>query len=154
MAMNDKKRGDGYHRERFFSTHVKLITFIICMAVILTVLGPWGIDTLVQKRRANTFGEEIESRKILSAEGVIMLSDMGYDVTWDTLKAFSYTDFSDDDSFIREYEIADSSLTLRVGGKTLKGAPEYMRLINYRTGEYVVDIREDGVRDFISKNKD
>jgi hypothetical protein len=145
---------DGYHRESFFSTHVKLITFIICMVVILTVLGPWGIDTLVQKRRADTLGEEVESRKTLSIAGVEMLSDMEYDVTWDTLKAFSYTDFSDDDSVIREYEVEGTALVLRVGGATLKGSPEYIRLINYRTGEYINDIRKEGVRDFISKNKD
>lgn len=148
----DEQKGDGYHREGFFSSHVRLITFIICMVLILTVLGPWGIDMLVQERRAEIFGEEVEAKKSLTADAVILLSDMSYDMTWDSLAAFTYTDFSDSDSFIREYEVADTGLVLRVGGATLKGSPEYVRLINYRTGEFIEDIRKEGVRDFILDN--
>ncbi len=149
---DEEQKDDGYHRESFFSSHVRLITFIICMALILTVLGPWGIDMLVQQRRTEIFGEEVENKKNISADAVILLSDMGYDMTWDSLAAFSYTDFSTNDSFIREYEVADTGLVLRVGGKTLKGSPEYVRLINYRSGEFIEDIRKEGVRDFIWDN--
>jgi hypothetical protein len=149
---NEEQKGDGHHRESFFSSHVRLITFIICMALILTVLGPWGIDMLVQQRRADIFGEEVEEKKNISADAVILLSDMGYDMTWDSLAAFNYTDFSTNDSVIREYEITDTILVLRVGGKTLEGYPEYVRLINYRTGEFIKDVRKEDVRDFIWDN--
>ena len=32
-------KGDGYHRESFFGNHVRLITFIITAALVLTVLA-------------------------------------------------------------------------------------------------------------------
>lgn len=147
-------KGDGYHREGFFGSHARLIAFIVCMVLILTVLGPWGIDMLVIKSRQEVFGDEVAGKKNMTAESVILLSELGSDMTWKNLENFSYTDYSFSKegkaTYIREYEISGTRLFLRVGGARLSGSPDYVRLIDYERGEYIADIRKESVRAFIS----
>lgn len=176
-----KVSGDGYHRESFFSRHVKLITFIICMTLILTVIGPWGVDRLVDKGREEVFGQEVVDRNDLSVEGVKLLANMGETITWDSFSKLNYVDYSFEkngvNTQIREYPIEGTSLVLRVGGTEigtmteytvlgtnivlfrksnlkLPETPEYVRLIDYASGEYVNDIRKDDVAVFLSKFSD
>lgn len=148
-------KGDGYHREGFFGSHVKLITFIVCMAVILTVLGPWGIDMLVDRGRQEIFGNEVENKQDLTVDGVKLLADMGDTVTWDSLRNLSYTDYSYEKegktNYIREYEVVGTPLVLRVGGTSLVASPDYVRLIDYESGDFVEDIRRDSVAAFLAK---
>lgn len=169
-------KGDGYHRESFFGNHVKLITFIISAVLVFTVIGPWGIDQLVAKSRADIYGEEVENRIDLTVDGVITLADMGEELLWETLANLNYTDYSFEKegitTHIREYSVKGTNLVLRVGGTekgavreyklvgtdlviyrkveaSLPAAPEYVRLIDYNTGDFIEDIRKDDVRAFI-----
>ena len=169
-------KGDGYHRESFFGNHVKLITFIVSAVLVFTVIGPWGIDQLVAKSRAEIYGEEVENKIDLTVDGVITLADMGEDLLWETFANLNYTDYSFEKegitTHIREYSVKGTNLVLRVGGTekgtvreyklsgtdvviyrkvetSLPASPEYVRLIDYNTGEFVEDIRKDDVRAFI-----
>ena len=174
-------KGDGYHRESFFGRHVKLITFIICLTLILTVIGPWGIDRMVDKGRQDIYGDEVMNKNDLSVKGVMMLAQMGETITWDTFENLNYIDYSfeknDVLTQIREYPIEGTSLVLRVGGTEtgkvteykitgtnivlfrksdmkLPETPDYVRLIDYSNGEFVDDIRKDDVAVFLSKYTD
>ena len=174
-------KGDGYHRESFFGRHVKLITFIICLTLIVTVIGPWGIDRMVDKGRQDIYGDEVMNKNDLSVKGVMMLAQMGETITWDTFENLNYIDYSfeknDVLTQIREYPIEGTSLVLRVGGTAtgkvteykitgtnivlfrksdmkLPETPDYVRLIDYSNGEFVDDIRKDDVAVFLSKYTD
>lgn len=173
-----KVSGDGYHREGFFSRHVKLITFIICLTLILTVIGPWGIDRLVDKGREEVFGKEVDSKSYLSVNSVVLLADLGESLTWDHLQNFHYVDYSYEKdgvtTHIREYDIEGTNLVLRVGGTevgkiteyeifgivifrdadlSLPQSPEYVRLIEYSSGDYVDDIRKEDISAFLSQHQ-
>ena len=170
-------KGDGYHRESFFGNHVKLITFIICALLIVTVVGPWGLDRLVDKGREEVYGKEIENKTELSAAGVIMLADMGDSLTWEAFANLSGVDYSYEKDGVKthiyEYPVKGTGLYLRVGGSevgtvrefTIRGtnivlfrqanvklpeSPEYVRLIDYESGAYVNDIRKDDVKAFLA----
>ncbi|MBQ8408963.1 MAG: hypothetical protein IJY39_08880 [Clostridia bacterium] len=172
-------KGDGYHRESFFGNHVKLITFIICAVLILTVIGPWGVDRLVDKGREEIYGKEVENRIELSLEGLEKLAEMGDDLTWDSLANLSYVDYSFEKdgvmTHIREYSITGTDVVLRVGGTevgsiyeyvipgtsvvlfrkvdtALPEKPEYVRLIDYQSGDFVEDIRKDDMTVFLSEH--
>ena len=174
-----KVSGDGYHREGFFSRHVKLITFIICLTLILTVIGPWGVDRLVDKGREEVFGKEVDAKSYLSVNSVILLADLGESLTWDHLQNFHYVDYSYEKdgvtTHIREYDIEGTNLVLRVGGTeegtiteygspgtgivlfrdydlSLPPSPEYVRLIDYSSGDYVDDIRKEDISAFLSQH--
>ena len=136
-------------KEGFIQSHVRLITFIICMVLMLTVLGPWGIDMLVEKRNNQT----VLGRKDISLESVYILSDNAEAVKWENLKNFNYTDYSYNTSNgskynVREYPIADSSLYIKAGGYNLSKSPDYIYLIDYKSGEYI-DILKESAREFI-----
>ena len=147
--------GDGYHREGFFQSHVRLITFIITVTLLLTVVGPWGIDKLVDSTREEIFGKDVETKSTLTLGAVQILSDMGENMGWSSLESFNYTDYSFEKegkkTIVREYEIEGTTLVLRVGGSSLSSRPDYVRLIDYFNGESINDIRRESVTAFIEK---
>lgn len=147
-------KGDGYHRESFFGNHVRLITFIITAALVLTVLGPWGIDMLVNKSRSEWNDVDGVTSKIeMTLNDVRSLANKGDRLKWEDLADFNYDDYSFEkegkQTFIREYPVSGSILILRVGGSTDTGSPEYVRLINYSEGASIDDIRKEDVDVFI-----
>jgi len=144
-------KGDGYHRESFFGRNVKLITFIICMALILTVLGPWGIDMLVEKSRAQFVDKQINNKIALTVSGLELLADMGKSLTWDDLANLNCTVFEDSKDIVKEYPIEGTYLTLRVEGTSSSQYPEIVRLIHYDSGEYVNDIRTQSIDSLLAK---
>lgn len=144
-------KGDGYHRESFWGRNVKLITFIICMALILTVLGPWGIDMLVEKSRAQFVDKQINNKIALTVSGLELLADMGKSLTWDDLANLNCTVFEDSKDIVKEYPIEGTYLTLRVEGTSSSQYPEIVRLIHYDSGEYVNDIRTQSIDSLLAK---
>ncbi len=150
--------GDGYHKESFFSNHVRLITFIVTVALILTVLGPIGIDMLVDKSREEVFGESVTDKKDITPGAIRELAELGNDMRWKHLDNFNYTDHSREvkkngkkvTQYIREYELA-FNLVLRVEGYDMGKAPDIVRLIDYDAEEFVPDVRTGNVETFLAK---
>ena len=156
-------QGDGYHREGFFSSHVRLITFIITLTLVLTVLGPWGIDQLISRKRNDYAGEDVSDKRNMTVEELIDIADKGMNMRWSDLSAFNYKDCSynyKDKStgksgtyYIREYSISDD-LVLKVHGYSVSGSPGYAQLILLRDdgSKLMDDIRTASVRSFLSRN--
>lgn len=142
-------------KEGFFQSHVRLITFIICVVLILTVLGPWAIDTLVARKR----GKIIDNKQSLTVETVIALADKENYIEWRDLEKYNYTDrgYSTPEGRyeVREYPILRSDIVLSVGGKKASGYPDYVRLIYYRGGKHI-DLRKGSaeIRAFIESVDD
>lgn len=148
-------KGDGYHREGFFGSHVRLITFIITLTLVLTVLGPWGIDMLVSRSRETWAGGNIEEGILMDADRVIALSEMGYTMTWKNLEGYSYEDSSytkkGKTTYNHKYNFEESEmLCLEVISSQDTGSPDIVRLIDYESGEYI-DIREESAREFLER---
>ena len=134
--------------KRFFDSHVRLITFIISVVVVFGVLSPFGIDMIVSSMQ----DEKVTDKKDISIGALSTIYENAESMTWRSFENFNYTDYSREDEkyFVREYPISESKLVLKVGGSKLSGAPDYIYLISYETGEYVNLLKEDG-REFISK---
>lgn len=151
-------KGDGYHREGFFGSHIRLITFIITLALVLTVLGPWGIDLLVNKSRQG-WNQKSENPDLpfITVKQVISLSNQGESITWEMLAKYNYEDYTFEKqgktTYNRKYFIAeDSNLCLEVIGYKDTGRPDIVRLIDYNSPEGMksyIDIRKDSAEDFL-----
>ena len=145
---NEETSGGYVRKEGFFQSHVRLITFIITVIVVIGVLSPFGVDMLVSslKDKAET------DKKDISLEAVCYISDNPGEITWSSFDGFNYTDYSRDDGkyFVREYPIKNSELVLKVGGLKMSGNPDYIYLISYTTGEHINILKEDA-RAFIAK---
>ena len=151
IPKGSKKSGDRDTKGRiksFFDSHVRLITFIVSVIVVLGVLSPFGVDMLISSMQ----DEKVTDKYNISMAAVYTIYDNAGSITWRSFEPFNYTDYSREDGkyFVREYPISDSKLVLKIGGSKLSGAPDYIYLISYETGEYVDLLKEDG-KEFASK---
>ncbi len=153
-------KGDGYHRESFFGSHVRLITFIITLALVLTVLGPWGIDMLVSKSRDkwnSTNG--VQDLKDITVEDIIRLSDSG-NITWEKLADYNYEDSSYEKqgktTYNHKYYVkGNPDLCLEVIGYSDKGKPDIVRIIDYASPEDMdsfADLGENSAEKFLKEH--
>ncbi|MBR3878861.1 MAG: hypothetical protein IKJ24_01935 [Clostridia bacterium] len=140
-------------REGFFQAHVRLITFIITATLVMTVLGPLGIDMLVASKN----NKGVTNRKDMEMSTVYLVHDNAAIIEWKNFDNFNYSDLSYEHQngryIVREYPIANSRLVLKVGGPDSRVHPEYIQLIDYRSGEYV-NVLVDDPRDFVKQIED
>lgn len=139
-------------KEGFIQSHIRLITFIITAALVLTILGPLGIDMLVAAKKDKV----VNNKKDIDITTVYSIFDNATVIEWKNFRNFNYTDFSYDakngEYYVREYPISNSSLVLKVGGSSLNTQPDYIYLIDYRSGEYINVLKEDP-RDFVKSTE-
>ena len=143
------EQSTGYkRREGFIQSHIRLITFIITSAIVLFSLGPLGVDMLVASKNDKI----VNNKEDISIETVYKIYDLYDSVHWGSFKNFNYTDYSDKVEGVlvyeREYPIKNSRLVLKVGGSSLKDSPEYIYLIDYRTGVRV-DLKKEDPRNYV-----
>ncbi len=137
-------------KEGFFQSHIRLITFIITATLLLTVLGPLGVDMIVAAKNNKT----VNNKEDISISTVYSVYDNAEVIEWKNFRNFNYTDYSYDSDTgtyqVREYPISNSRLVLKVGGPSLSNRPDYIYLIDYRSGEHIDVFREDP-RDYVKQ---
>lgn len=101
-------------------------------------------------RIADVYGITVVEEKTLSLNDVIILSQKGYDLTWADFEKFAYIE-TGSGLYIRVYEINDL-FKLWIGGAGPASDPMYIYLALADDIETRIDIRADGVTDFISKH--
>lgn len=132
-------------KEGFFQSHIRLITFIVCMVLIVTVLGPWGIDMLVSQKRNDT----VKGERLMTVDTVNAIYDSVGSITFKSLEDFTYTDLSLKSGYIiREYPIEGTDVVLKIGAAKLTANPDYMHLIDYEYNTPRVNIMEDDPESF------
>ena len=147
---NTKAKVDGYHRESFWSNHSRLIAFIITTVVVLFVVGPLGYDIYLNVRDAQSQGNKVEG-KPMTVEDVYYIAENADAIKWSSFEKFNYTDYGGE----REFAIEGTSLTLRVGKSQSSAYPEYIRLIDYTSGDFIKDVRKASsyeINEFIEKH--
>ncbi len=134
-------------REGFFQSHVRLITFLITGTLVFVAFC-FGIDGYVKKLNDNI----VHSVQDIDMQSVFSVYDNAEVIEWKNFKNFNYEDHGYETEngkyYVREYPISDSRLVLKVGGPAIRNRPEYVQLIDYRTGQYINVFNEDP-RDFI-----
>ena len=149
-------------KESFLQNNVKLITFAICAVLILTVLGPWGVDRLVSKHRESIFGKQIDNKKQITISEVVAIANKGDALTWSDFDKFNYTDLSYEyreegtnkkrTEYQREYSV-DASLIVKVIGSSLDGSPAFVQLIYYgKDAEVMSEIRGEDITEFLIRH--
>ena len=139
----------GYKRkEGFIQSHIRLITFIVTAALVLFVLGPLGIDMLVASRN----NKIVNNKEDISIETVYKIYDLYDSVHWGSFKNFNYTDYSDKVDGIlvyeREYPVKNSRLVVKAGGSSMSDRPEYVYLIDYKSGKRI-DLGKEDPRNYV-----
>lgn len=151
----DGERRDGPNnkpkrKQSLWQTYPKLITFIICMLVILVLFNIRTVSEAIEKKRT-----QVEGKADISLKVVYILSDMCVEVDWIHFEKYSYTDISyeiNGKKYIkREYPVGDTGYIIWVGGESLEKSPDYVYLIDFEgTGE-VIDIRKKDAEAFVNE---
>lgn len=140
-------------KEGFVQSHVRLITFIITSLVVLFVLGPLGVDMLVAKRNQAT----VQNKEDITIEMVCRIYDSYKSIDWDSFDDYNYDDHSDrKEGYLiieREYPVKDTALVVKAGGSSRYQKPEYIYLIDYKTGN-IVNLAKEDPREYIKSHKE
>ena len=87
--------------------------------------------------------------EVLTLNDVIILSQKGYDLSWDDFEKYDYIE-TGSGLYIRVYEI-NSVFRLMIGGGSPDSDPMYIYLALADDLDTRIDIRDDGVTEFISE---
>ena len=135
-------------KESFFKNHIRLITFIITSALVLIFLSPIGIDMLVSMKKDKVITNKVD----MDIDAIYAIYDNQAAVKWSNFDKYNYTDYSYNtkkgEYRIREYPISDSRLMLKVGGPSKSSNPDYIQLIDYKTGKFT-DVFKSNPRDLV-----
>ena len=133
-----KVKGDGYHRESFWSNNSRIIAFVLTTVVVLFLCGPLGYDLYLNIGDYLEGANDIKG-KAMTAEDLLSLADRGDELTWSELLAYEHVSLDGGQAI--EIAVGDTNITLRAQKDDKKATPESVRLICYSTGSSVEDIR-------------
>ena len=143
-------KGDGYHRESFWSNNARIIAFIVTTVLVLFVFGPLGYDIYLNVNDYLERGDAVDG-KIMNGETLLTLASNGKYLKWTDLEAYEHTSLSD--GKVIEISVEGTNLTLHVEKAKKGDYPEIVRLIDYANGTYINDIRyakASEIKDFIA----
>ena len=124
---------------RFMDSHVRAVTFVVCLVIFLTFAGPFSIFQII---RYNEEKERI-SKDPITMENVISLSEKGSKIVWKDFDAYQYENIKKSKKYLaRSYWFADESHVVRVGGPISEDEPEYVKIVNVDTG-LICDLLDD-----------
>ena len=136
-------KGDGYHRESFWSNHVRLIAFIVGTVIALFVIGPLGYDIYLNVNDyMNGIGDEVQG-KIMTSQDLLDLAAKGNKLTWAELEAFEHETLNSGKTM--EIALDGTNLILRADRTKDNKYPHTVSLISYTNGTRVEDIRTAGL---------
>ena len=149
-------KGDGYHRESFFGSHIRLITFIISVTLVMTVLGPWAIDMLVSRSREGWAKNEVQNDLAdITIEDILRIEHSGV-YKWESFSGFNYVDNSDTKEYEREFFFKESeNLSVKLISDSDKGVPDMIILIDYNSPkgmENNVNLLKGSAEDFLKEH--
>ena len=98
--------------ETFFSANAKLITFIVSMAVILALIGPWSVFQIKKWVEANREAQQQEV--LVTSEQLERMVARGVNLTWADFDGLTYDVISEKTIYIRRYDSEDGSFYLLV----------------------------------------
>ena len=132
-------KGDGYHKEGFFSKNARIIGLVIGLVLVLTVGCPLGLDIYFTIREMQEAGTPVEGDGMLTVDDIFVIAQSDTPFTWDSLGKKDYRSFSGDE--VREYPIEGTQMVLRIEKKKDNKYPSIVRIIHYTEGAYFSEVR-------------
>lgn len=138
--------------ETFATRNVKLITFLVCLAVFLVFLGPLSVWRISEMVNAKKEAEAIEAQMPIGA--LLAVADKGAAATWSDFRKYEKSEsINDKDGYVGwTLQIRNEPFYVIVGGYGTKTAPQTIRVYSLITGESV-DLLGDDVHAFVEQNQ-
>lgn len=97
--------------ETFFTANVKLITFLVTIAILLALIGPWSV---FQIQKWIAAGQEEQTEVLMTEAQLDAVVARGKDLTWADFAGLTYDVISEKTIYIRRYDAEDGSFYLLV----------------------------------------
>ena len=95
--------------ENFFTRHVKLLTFLVCMVLFFVFFGPWNIQRFVEWKKEQ---DALENR--MPEAYIEHLIDIGSELQWSDFSHYQYKVIAEGYAYIREYHTDEDRYLLLV----------------------------------------
>lgn len=105
--------------ENFWTRNVRLITFLICMAVLLAVAGPWSIHRIAQWV-AEVRAEQNEV--LIPEQEVALLVERGAKLSWQDFEGYTAKVLIEKDMYMCQYDVEGGNYYFWVTSEA-KGRP-------------------------------
>ena len=93
--------------ETFFTANVKLITFLVTIAILLALIGPWSVFQIQKWIEANQEAQQTEV--LMTAAQLDAVIARGEQLTWADFEGLTYKVVSEKTVYIRQYDAEDGS---------------------------------------------
>ncbi len=136
---------ESMRHEGFFQSHVKLITFIICMVVILStaILVP-----LIHWLNTRTV---LRGETPMELEHIVAIAEKKQFISWDDFDGFIYTDQSTREIRQHFYVIKGTTYAVMVTGpKADKVYPDNVTFYDTSSGTAFIDLTIDDIHEFLA----
>ncbi len=124
--------------ETFWSANAKLITFIVCMVVLLATIGPWSVFHIVKWYEAR---EEEQNEVLITQEQLDALIAKGSALNWVDFDGYSYEVVAEDIAYIRRYEGENGSFYLMVTASGPTNPVESVLLVDVENGHTQTELK-------------
>ena len=132
--------------ENFFTTHVRLITFLVTVAVFLVFFIPLAFPTLREY-----WGQHVDTRDQMTIQRLIVLSEQNGAISERQISEYKSKTNDDDYETWYYFDIDPCYEVIAVVDKNTK-LVIYCNLLNEETGEQI-DVLKDDLRAYITGNK-
>ena len=136
---------ESMRKEGFFQSNVKLITFIICMAIFL---GSAIIIPLV-----HFYGERtvVKGEISMQLDDIIAIAGKKQYISWKDFDNYIYTDYSAGSTREHMYTISGTQYVVMVSGpKSDKNYPDTVIICDLNNTSYFIDLTVDNIQLFLS----
>lgn len=124
--------------ETFWSANAKLITFIVCMAVLLATIGPWSVFQIVKWYEAR---EEQQNEVFITRAQLDVLIERGSRLNWADLDGFTYEVVAEKAAYIRKYQGENDSFYLLVTSSGPTAPVESVLLVDVDNGHEQIELK-------------
>ena len=114
--------------ETFVTRNVKLITFLVCLAVFLTFFGPWSVIRIRQWIEEQETQQEIE-QTALSYDELCEIVNKGKYLDWSDFEGHHYEDLWETGMVIRQYTVKGEEYSLMVSAASATAPLDSVLLI-------------------------
>ncbi|MBR6411051.1 MAG: hypothetical protein IKS35_06680 [Clostridia bacterium] len=117
---------------RYVDSHIRLITFLVCIAIFLGTLGPFSVFQIVRMVEKSKEEKLVE----ITFADIQRLDEAPTAVEWKDFGAYKFRTVTKSATFLcLDYLMENERFFLRVGGDIDKEKPIYIILIDVETGD-------------------
>jgi len=139
--------------ETFVTRNVKLITFLVCLAVFLVFFGPWSVMRIREWVQQQELQQEIE-QTALSYDELCEMVEKGSLLDWSDFEGHHYEDLWETGMVIRQYTVRGDEYSIMVSAQSATAPLDSVLLIR-NLDHAEIDLMQGDVqaaREFIKKS--